>query len=107
MLPRKNESGIADPISLFALAFLVISMFVGTFVVSNPNITLDIRERAREIEEDTVSVVRRTTPTKAPTKAPSRDTEDDRATQKEEQLEPDIPTSTPTTTAPGPTPYCS
>ena len=100
MLPRKNESGIADPISLFALAFLVISMFVGTFVVSNPNITLDIRERAREIEEETFSGSRTTTrtPTRIPTSTPSRDTADDRAARNEEILEPVIPT---------PTPYCS
>jgi len=113
MLPRKYQKGFVDPLSLFALGFLVVSLFVGTAVVSNPNFTLDIRQRAREVEDVGLSaIVKRPTPTptRAPTPAPSRSAEDARMDRKEAQLEVDIPTSTPvptTTSTSTTTPYCS
>src|SRR4030042_456869 len=114
MLPRKYQKGFADPLSLFALGFLVISLFVGTAVVLNPNFTLDIRERARVVEDEGLTgLVRRSTPTptRAPTPTPSRSAEDARTERKEAQLEVGLPTSTPiSTTTPSTsttTPYCS
>lgn len=43
---RKNQSGFADPLSLIAVGFLVVSLFVGAAVVKNRNTKLDVREKA-------------------------------------------------------------
>ncbi|MBI4153391.1 hypothetical protein HY503_00105, partial [Candidatus Woesebacteria bacterium] len=51
MLPKKYQRGIIDPLSLVALGFLVVSIFVGTAVVSKKGFNFDIREKAKVIGE--------------------------------------------------------
>ena len=43
---NKNQKGFVDPLSLLTIAFLVVSLFVGTAVVSNEGFNFDIREKA-------------------------------------------------------------
>ena len=46
MLSKKHQRGFIDPISLFAIGFLVVSLIVGTKVATDRRKSLDIREKA-------------------------------------------------------------
>jgi len=46
-----STAGFIDPLSLITLGFLVVGLLVTTSIVKNPNISLDIRNYAKPIEE--------------------------------------------------------
>ncbi len=64
-LPKKYQRGVVDPISLIALGFLVVSLFVGTVVISKKGFNFDIRERAKELDK-LEKITPKTTPTPTP-----------------------------------------
>ena len=55
-MPNKYQKGLVDPISLFALGFLVVSLFVGATVVKNRGFNFDIREKAAITEPCNVCI---------------------------------------------------
>ena len=109
MLPKKYQKGFVDPLSLFAIGFLVVSLIVGTKVVTDRQRSLDIRNEAKMIADCTSDsdcgsgykcivgdcVIIPVPSTPKPTTKPS--TEDDQQTLKESLLDPDTPAPTPQT----------
>jgi hypothetical protein len=107
MLPNKYQKGFVDPLSLFAVVFLVVSLIVGTKVVTDRQRSLDIRNEAKMIADcssdsdcgsgykcivgECITIPAPSTP--KPTAKPS--TEDDRLTEKEKLLDPGTPAPTP------------
>jgi hypothetical protein len=109
MLPKKYQKGFVDPLSLFAIGFLVISLIVGTKIVTDRQRSLDIREEAKMIADCSsdsdcgsgykciggfCEKIPTTTTTETITES---STDDDRLTQKETSLDPDVPDPAPQT----------
>lgn len=61
ILVRKRERGFVDPLSLFALLFLVVSLSAVTYVASNPDIKQLVGSYAREVEDKVVSTTKKAT----------------------------------------------
>lgn len=107
MLPKKYQKGFIDPLSLFAIGFLVVSLIVGTKVVTDRQKSLDIRNEAKMIADCTADSdcgsgykcisgsceKIPTISTPAPTTRPAV-TEEDKLTFKEEFLDPGTPAPT-------------
>ncbi len=109
MLPKKYQKGFVDPLSLFAIGFLVISLIVGTKVVTDRQRSLDIREEAKMIADCTSSSdcgsgykciggFCEKIPAPSTSKSTAKpSSEDDRLTEKEAILDPGTPAPTPKT----------
>jgi hypothetical protein len=109
MLSKKYQKGFVDPLSLFAIGFLLVSLIIGTKIVTDRQRSLDIRNEAKMIADcssdsdcgsgykcivgECVIIPAPSTP--KPTTKPS--TEDDRQTLKESLLDPGTPAPTPKT----------